>query len=94
MKVYVDAWGTEVTPNDQDVETECRPGSGADTCVYLVVSNLGFQCKYNQYQFTFALEERLKTSISQRKGCQRVIDWHKQEGNISMENLHQTLDIP
>ena len=51
MKVYVDEWSTQVTPSEKDIQTECRPNSGADACVYLVTSSKGSICKYNQYAF-------------------------------------------
>ena len=51
-------------------------------------------CKYNQYAFNWNLDNILKESIAQRKGCQRVIDWHSQEGNITVETIHRTFDIP
>lgn len=94
MKVYVDEWSTQVTPSEKDIQTECRPNSGADACVYLVTSSKGSICKYNQYAFNWNLDNILKESIAQRKGCQRVIDWHSQEGNITVETIHRTFDIP
>ena len=106
MKVTVEAFGTLVQPNEEDVERECRPGVGEDACVYLVESSsarhrnctcsshpVGYACKYNQWQWCFGLSERLPTMVAQRKGCQRVIDWHQTPGNITGKT-GQTFDIP
>jgi len=57
----------------------CRPGAGADTCIWLVVSGKGFECLYYYRQegrnlLGETLEERWKKglTVAKRDGCNVV----------------------
>lgn len=98
MNVTVEGFGTEVRVTAEDIETECRPNSGADACAYLksTVRTDGaviHKCMYNQWQFAFGLKERLPNMTAKRMGCDRVILWHKL-GMINPANVGLTFEIP
>lgn len=59
----------------------CRPGAGADTCIWLVSGDKGFECLYFNREarnlLGETLEERLKAgkTVAKRDGCQKVIEF-------------------
>ncbi len=70
---------TEIFLDKEEVMKLCRPGAGADTCIWLVVGDHGFECLYyhrheghNLYGDT--LEERWKEgkTVAKRDGCDVV----------------------
>jgi hypothetical protein len=72
MEVKVYAWHTEVFPTDEEVKQLCRPGEGADTCVWLVMSPKGWECTDSNRPH--ALLDRWsegKTS-AKRDGCEEA----------------------
>ena len=49
MKAIVHDWHTDFYPTSEEVKTHCRPGAGADTCIWLCVGSDGFEClAYNK----------------------------------------------
>lgn len=56
----------------------CKPGEGAETCIWLVVGADGFECLY--YNRHPALVDRWKAglTVAKRDGCEKV--GHLKEG--------------
>ena len=52
----------------------CKPGQGADTCIWLCVGAEGFECLY--YQRDTTLVERLNAgeTVAKRTGCERITE--------------------
>jgi len=70
-----------------EVETLCRPGAGADTCIWLVVGADGFECLYfnraeGRNLIGETLEERWKAgkTVAKRDGCEKVKQFGRSEG--------------
>lgn len=66
----------------EEVRELCRPGAGADTCIWLVSGDEGLECLYfnraegrNLYGET--LEKRWKAgkTVAKRDGCRMVIEF-------------------
>jgi len=61
----------------EEVKTLCRPGEGADTCIWLVVGK-GFECLYfNRRAVSLTgeiLEERWRKglTVAKRDGCEVI----------------------
>ena len=60
----------------------CRPGAGADTCIWLVVGEKGFECLYfnraegrNLYGETLEEQWKAGKTVAKRDGCTRVIEF-------------------
>lgn len=72
MKVNVHDFHTEISLSGDDVKELCKPGEGADTCVWVLVGADGFECSY--YNRPTALLERWVRgqTVAQRDGCERV----------------------
>lgn len=62
----------------EEVKKLCRPGFGADTCIWLVVSGEGFECLYyNRRAVSLTgeiLEERWQKglTVAKRDGCEEI----------------------
>lgn len=78
MKIGED--GKTILLDYEEVMRLCRPGAGADTCIWLVVDQDGFECLYynrntgrNLHGET--LEERWKKglTVAKRNGCGKII---------------------
>jgi len=64
----------------EEVKKLCRPGAGADTCIWLVVGKDGFECLYydrntGRNLLGETLEERWKKgfTVAKRDGCDEII---------------------
>ncbi len=63
----------------EEVWELCRPGAGADTCIWLVVGADGFECLYfnraeGRNLIGETLEERWKAgkTVAKRDGCEKI----------------------
>lgn len=62
-------------PTDNEVGELCRPGEGADTCIWLTFGENGFECVY--LIRSSALEKRWKEgrTTAKRDGCEKLINF-------------------
>jgi len=62
----------------EEVKRLCRPGEGADTCIWLVASGEGFECLYYNREAVSLTGERLVDrweaglTVAKRDGCEEV----------------------
>lgn len=62
----------------EEVMRLCRPGAGADTCIWLVVGTEGFECLYYNRGGTNLLGETLEQrwregkTVAKRDGCPEI----------------------
>jgi len=68
-----------ISLNREEALKLCRPGAGADTCIWLVVGGKGFECLYHNRKegrnlVGETLEERWKKglTVAKRDGCNVV----------------------
>ena len=66
-----------IIENKEEVNIHCKPGAGADTCKYLVMSPNGFKCEFQNMNFLMGLSMRDKPMVAQREGCDRVNTWFR-----------------
>ena len=64
----------------EEVKRLCHPGAGADTCIWLVIGQVGFECLYynrntGRNLIGETLEERWKKglTVAKRNGCAEII---------------------
>jgi hypothetical protein len=76
MKAVIYDWYTDIFLNDQEAMTFCKPGKMADTCVWLLLGEQGFECCY--YHKHPSLLERWEKGLTsaKRDGCERVKNFH------------------
>ena len=83
-----------ITIESQDeVNNHCKPGAGADTCKYLVMSPNGFRCEFQNMNFLMSLSMRDKPMVAQREGCDRVNTWFR-NFTFDLDALGTTHDVP
>ena len=77
MRIHSD--GKTISLSREEAMKLCRPGAGADTCIWLVVSEKGFECLYyNRKEGRNlegeTLEERWEKglTVAKRDGCNVV----------------------
>lgn len=76
MRAIVDSWYTDIYPTDEEVKNLCRPGQGADTCIWLVMGSDGWECTMLHKPHSL-LERWLKgKTVAKRDGCQKVSDFN------------------
>lgn len=61
-----------------EVKKLCRPGEGADTCIWLVAGGKGFECLYYNREAVSLTGERLVDrweagrTVAKRDGCEEI----------------------
>ncbi len=78
MRAEIEGWYTLIFLTDEEVKELCRPGTGADTCIWLVMGQKGWECCYHDRRgvnlIGETLEERLQKglTVAKRDGCDKV----------------------
>lgn len=81
MKAWVYDSYTSIFPNDDEVRELCRPGAGAETCVWLMFSRRWECCYYDRRGINLigeSLEERWRKglTVAKRDGCDKVKEFN------------------
>ena len=77
MRAIIHGFHTEIFPNEGEVKRLCKPGQGADTCVFLAFTRDGWECfGLNKRPIMFVIDraEREETH-ARRMGCRAVLEW-------------------
>lgn len=78
MRAIIDDFTTDIYPTNEEVMELCRPGQGADTCIWLMMGPKGWFCAYYNRQGISltgeSLEERWRKgkTVAKRDGCDKV----------------------
>ena len=90
MKAVVYDSYTEIFPNDEEINTYCKMGQGADCCVFLVVSGKGFECCYYNRTSIGDLLERARAGLTnaRREGCDTVKNFDPTDKQGEVEIKH------
>jgi len=78
MKVVKKGDYTAVLLDREEVKRLCRPGSGADTCVWLCVGAEGWECLYYNGDLPSLTGETLRQrwqkgrTVAKRDGCEEI----------------------
>jgi hypothetical protein len=75
MKAIVHAFHTEIFPTTEEVKSLCRPGEQANTCVWLLWGNHGFECASKNRPIALAERWEKGLTSAKRDGCERVNNW-------------------
>ena len=79
MKAIIYPDYTEIYPTREEVFKLCKPGSGADTCIWLVGGAQGFECTcLNRPWQLVKLWEQGQTT-AKRDGCTPVLRFEPSE---------------
>ena len=72
MKAIVSGWYTEIFPTNDEVMSLCKPGQGANTCVWLVCGSKGFECCCLHIPPTLYDRWAEGKTVAKRDGCEKV----------------------
>jgi len=72
MKAIVEDWYTDIFPTDEEVKEFCKPGQGANTCIWLIMAPTGWECCCMHRPS--ALLDRWERGLTnaKRDGCDKV----------------------
>lgn len=73
-RLEIHDWHTDIYLEDEEVKQLCRPGAGADTCLFLLMGPDGFECSfYNQGPLRDLLQRaRRGETGARREGCSEI----------------------
>jgi len=72
MEVKVSDWHTDIIPTDEEVKRLCKPGAGADTCIWLVMSPKGWECVLNHKPHALVDRFLKGETTAKRDGCKEA----------------------
>ena len=72
MRANVHDWYTDMYPTDDEVKELCKPGAGADTCSWLLMSPSGWECCCLHKNPTLAERHSKGEMVAMRDGCDKV----------------------
>jgi len=78
MRAEIEDLYTTIFQTDEEALEICRPGAGADTCIWLMMGQKGWECCYHDRRGVSltgeTLEERWKKglTVAKRDGCDKV----------------------
>lgn len=72
MKVETHDDHTRIFLTREEVFELCKPGEGANTCVWLVVGGQGFECTYFNRPTALLKRWARGETTANRNGCERV----------------------
>lgn len=76
MKAKIYDFHTDIFLQKEEVDTLCKPGCGADTCIWLAVGPNGFEClSKNRPPLLVARWSNGETN-AKRNGCIEVHNWN------------------
>lgn len=76
MKAIIGSFATDIYPTDEEVKTLCKPGQGADTCVWLLMAPTGWECSCLNKPISLLERSRRGETVAKRDGCDKVKNFH------------------
>lgn len=72
MKVDVHDWYTDITLTPEEMKHLCKPGMGAETCIWLVLGAGGFECSCLHRNSSLADRWEKGETVAKWDGCDFV----------------------
>lgn len=72
MKTVVHYSYTDIYPTKEEVMELCRPGQGADTCIWLMVGTDGWYCAAKNRPSSLVDRWKAGLTNAKRDGCDKV----------------------
>jgi hypothetical protein len=89
MKAKIYDWSTDIYPNEEEVKELCRPGEGANTCVWLLIGSNGFECACHNRPPTLLNRWTKGETTAKRDGCDIVNNFSPAD----VENYHSGIEV-
>jgi len=72
MKAIVEDFYTTIFPTTDEIKELCRPGEGANTCVWLVAGIKGFECLLHNKPHPLLKRWQEGLTVAKRDGCEKA----------------------
>lgn len=72
MRVTAGDFGTAIYLTGEEVKRLCKPGQGADTCIWLMVGKDGFECGYHNRHPSLVERWQKGLTVAKRDGCDEI----------------------
>ena len=72
MKLEKGDFGTAIFLDSDELKKLCRPGAGADTCVWAMIGNRGPECGYYNRHPELVRRWEVGETVAKRDGCDVV----------------------
>jgi hypothetical protein len=72
MKVIPHDFTTNIILKPEEMEYLCKPGEGANTCIWLVLGSEGFECTCLNKPTSLYENWRAGKTVAKRDGCEFV----------------------
>lgn len=69
MKVIPHDFTTDIILKPEEMKYLCKPGEGANTCIWLVLGSEGFECTYLNKPISLYEKWRAGKTVAKRDGC-------------------------
>ena len=98
MKRKIEAGAIIISLDDEEVKQLCRPGAGADTCIWLVMGTEGWECLYfcrdapNLEGETLRQRWETGQTVAKRDRCPELEAMEK-DVSVGIDKFHAHLDV-
>jgi len=65
-------FGTAIYLDEHEFKKLCRPGAGADTCIWAMVGSKGLECGYSNRHPELVRRWKAGETVAKRDGCDVV----------------------
>lgn len=76
MKAIISDDYTDIFPTNNEVTELCRPGAGADTCIWLIMGARGWECCCKHRPWSLLDRWKKGETNAKRDGCDKVESFH------------------
>jgi len=83
MRAQIHEFYTDIYPTAEEVDSVCKLGQGADTCVWLVLEGAGFRCTYHNRIDYLQKRFREGKTGAKKDGCVQVIKFVPHEHRVT-----------
>jgi len=92
MRVVERDGQTVISLGVEEMKELCKPGEGADTCIWVLVSKHGFECSYYNRPTGLAARWIKRQTVAQRDGCQKVKEMGHEVKYVEVETLADVIE--
>lgn len=85
MKAIIGDCYADIKLTTEEFKEHCKPGMGADTCIWVLVGADGFECSY--YNKPYYLWDRWQAglTVAKRDGCEKVKNFDQLDSEAEIE---------
>lgn len=85
MEATIGEFSTDIRLTGEEAKEFCKPGTGADTCIWLVVDTKGICCTFYNKPYVLVTRWEDGLTVAKRDGCDKVknMPWPQGDGTVT-----------